>query len=336
MKAFTLSTLMTIFGCLITQAQSRDSVVINVGKESKVVIVIKDKNDLQTLKHYNFQALMDDMITKLEQRDSTPLTRPSVEYRKDTAQQPSTVENWDSPNESTGEGAQERNNKGLRNLSNSWKPRRTYHTVNFDVGMNNYVSNGQFPDASNQLYAVKPWGSWYVGINSTFHSRISNHLSLDWGGSVSWYNFKFSNEKVALGKDGNGVIFSEDTRDASYRKSKLTAVYVNASLVPMITFGSQERSHNWLGKSSTNRFRFGVGPYVGYLVDSYSKQMFYANNDKQREHHHDNYYLNNFRYGVRAQFGFRDTDMFISYDLNSLFADNKGPELHAFAFGFNF
>jgi hypothetical protein len=330
MKAFTATSLM-ILGCLIAgtaHAQPKDSVVINVGKESKVVIVIKDKNDLQTLKHYNFQALVDDMITKLEQRDSTPLTRSAAEYRKDTTSQPTaSTENWGNLEESR--------NKD-RNNDRPWRQRRTYHTVNFDVGMNNYVSNGQFPDASNQLYAVKPWGSWYVGINSTFHSRISNHVTLDWGGGVSWYNFKFSNEKVAMGKDGNGVIFSEDTRDASYRKSKLTAVYVNASLVPMITFGRNERSHNWLGNTRYNRFRFGVGPYVGYLVDSYSKQMFYANNDKQREHHHDNYYLNNVRYGIRAQFGFRDTDMFISYDLNNLFADNKGPELHAFAFGFNF
>lgn len=336
MKAFTLSTLMT-FACIIASAQSRDSVVINVGKESKVVIIIKDRNDLQTLKHYNFQALMDDMITKLEQRDSTPLSRASADYRKDTVQQQKAItENWESSNESSDELAQNRSSKKLRRLNDTWRPRRTYHTINFDVGMNNYVANGQFPDASNQWYALKPWGSWYVGINSTFHTRVSNHLTLDWGGSVSWYNFKFSNDKVALGKDANGVIFSEDTRDASYRKSKLTAAYINASLVPMITFGNQERTHNWLGKSSYNRFRFGVGPYVGYLVDSDSKQTFYANNDKQREHHHDNYYLNNVRYGVRAQFGFRDTDMFISYDLNNLFADNKGPELHAFAFGFNF
>src|SRR5436190_23230194 len=65
-------------------SQDPDSVVIKVGKESKVIFLIKDKQDLQTLKQYNFQALMDDMVQKLEKRDSTALTKTSKEYLKDT------------------------------------------------------------------------------------------------------------------------------------------------------------------------------------------------------------------------------------------------------------
>src|SRR3954466_15713323 len=65
-------------------SQDPDSVVIKVGKESKVIFLIKDKQDLQTLKQYNFQALMDDMVQKLERRDSAALTKSSKEYLKDT------------------------------------------------------------------------------------------------------------------------------------------------------------------------------------------------------------------------------------------------------------
>ena len=68
------------------QAQSSDSVVIRVGRESKVTFLIKDKRDLETLKHYNFQALMDEMVQKLEKRDTSALTKPSREYRKDSTQ----------------------------------------------------------------------------------------------------------------------------------------------------------------------------------------------------------------------------------------------------------
>ena len=45
----------------------------------------------------------------------------------------------------------------------------------------------------------------------------------------------------------------------------------------------------------------------------------------QKSHDHDNYYLNNIRYGLRAQIGFRGTDLFFNYDLNDLF--NSDPYL---------
>jgi len=58
--------------------------------------------------------------------------------------------------------------------------------------------------------------------------------------------------------------------------------------------------------------------------------------DKKKEKHHDNYYLTNLRYGVRLQVGFDDVDFFFNYDINNMFADNKGPQLNAFSFGISF
>ena len=42
------------------------------------------------------------------------------------------------------------------------------------------------------------------------------------------------------------------------------------------------------------------------------------------------------RYGLRAQIGFNDIDLFINYDMNELFAAGKGPQLNAFSFGVTF
>ena len=38
-----------------------------------------------------------------------------------------------------------------------------------------------------------------------------------------------------------------------------------------------------------------------------------------------NYYLENFRYGVRAQVGYKGLDLFAMYDLNNVFAGDRGP-----------
>jgi hypothetical protein len=310
-----------------------------------VIFQIKDKKDLETLKHYNFQALMDDMLQKLEKRDTSALQKSSAEYLKDTTQQstgtPAPEDTWirDRRDDREEEWAdvyrrERRDRDGTR-----YYTRSMYHSFNIDIGMNNYLENGHFPDGSNQLYTVKPWGSWYVGLTSTLRTKITNKFYLEWGAGVTWYNFKFSNFKTILSKDANGVIFSENPRtDVEFTKSKLTVCYVNLSMVPMFDLGGYMRKPNVFNGDRLNfdrrgSFRIGVGPYVGYRLDSYTKQVYEENGDKQKSHHHDNYYLNNIRYGLRAQIGFRDTDLFFNYDLNELFIEGKGPKLNAFSFG---
>lgn len=310
------------------QAQKGDSVVIRVGDGSKVTIMIKDKKDLETLKHYNFQALMDDMISKLEKRDSTPLVKSSESYRKDTVKtEPATTstENWDRDRNDDEDNDEPKHHRRYRYS-------RTHHSINVDLGTNNYLSGGKFPDGSSP-YTVKPWGSWYVGLNSVWRTRVANKFFMEWGGGVSWYNFKYENERIVMSKDANSVVFTEDTRDLDFRKSKLTVAYVNAFLVPMVDFGDNGHKPSIFDGGRNRGFRIGAGPYVGYRIDSYAKQTIVDSGDKNRYHNHDNFYLNNVRYGLRLQLGFRDADVFFSYDLNELYTDGKGPKLNAFSFG---
>ena len=330
-------TLLLLICFISTAAQPADTVVVRVGKESKVIFSIKDKQDLETLKHYNFQALMDDMLLKLEKRDTSALSKTSTDYLKDTLKNPTTVkqvDSWERDRDRDDDYDRFRRRSSRRRDSN----RNTYHSFNIDLGMNNYLENGSFPDESNTLYTVKPWGSWYVGLNSVLRTRVKGKFFVEWGAGVTWYNFKFNNRTVVITKDDNSVIFSEDTRPYSFSKNKLTAAYVNFSIVPMIDFGGSSRKPMVFNGDRVNfdkrgSFRFGAGPYVGYRLDSYTKQDWEEGGNTQKSHVHDNYYLNNLRYGVRVQFGFRDTDIFFNYDLNDLFITGKGPTLHAFSFG---
>lgn len=332
------SSLCLVLNAGLALAQPADTLVVRVGKESKVIFSIKDKADLETLKHYNFQALMDDMIQKLEKRD-TSKAAPATTYLKDTTQQtvvtPRPEDTWiRERNDRYDQEWEDRRQERRREIS-----RRPYHSFNIDLGMNNYLEEGHFPDGNNALYTVKPWGSWYVGLTSTLRTRISNKFFLEWGAGVSWYNFKFQNYRATLWEDANGVVFYEDPNtDVEFTKSKLTVCYVNISMIPMFDFGGYSRkpmvfNGDRLNFDRRGSFRIGVGPYIGYRVDSYKKQVWEENGDKQKSHYHDNYYLNNIRYGVRAQIGWRDTDLFFNYDLNELFIEGKGPHLNAFSFG---
>ncbi len=331
---------LTLSGTIIqAQTKAADTVVINVGEASKITVTIHDKKDLETLKKYDFQVLMNDLIRKLEQKDTVASPKPASDYlKKDEPSIEKEVEENVERSEWSKERERERDRERGRDRDRDRDSnrRRTYNSVNFDIGTNNYVSDGKFPDQDNSLYTVKPWGSWYVGINSVQRTRLTNRLFLEWGMGVSWYNFKFENQQTLMSKDASTVLFDLDTRPLDFKKSKLTATYINASLVPMIDFGSNRRKPSFFDSSNSDSFRIGAGPYIGYRIDSYAKQVFDDNGDERKPRNHDNFYLNNLRYGWRVQMGFDDVDLFFNYDMNELFSENKGPKLNAFSFGVTF
>ncbi len=308
-----------------------DSVIINVGKASSLVLSIGDKSDLETLKKYDFQKLFDDIIVKLEAQDSSEIEKPSTEYLRDS------VETQASAETEFEEEFSDRRDED--DDDDDWSYRRhrkhggTSSTVTLDLGMNNFLENGKFPD--NQQYTVKPWGSWYVGMNAVLKTHVGGKFFLEWGGGVSWYNFNFQDTRTLITKGPDQVQFSQDPRDLGFEKSKLTDTYVGVHLVPLLDFGKNyHKPHPFEMRGRS--LRFGAGPYVGYRIDSYTKQMYKVNGDKEKDHNHDNFYINNIRYGVRAQFGFRSTDLFFQYDLNGLFNEGRGPELNALSFGITF
>ena len=91
-----------------------------------------------------------------------------------------------------------------------------------------------------------------------------------------------------------------------------------------------------VGDGDGGGFRLGIGPYMGYRIASKSKLVYESGDDREKEKDRDSFYLNNLRYGFRLQLGVRSTDLFINYDLNDLFADEKGPRLNAISFGLIF
>jgi hypothetical protein len=342
MKKFIIASLLFISINLLPQAQTKaaDSVVINVGNASKITFVIKDKKDLETLKSYNFQSLMDDLITKIESKDTASAMKPSVSYLKDSVNSETQVpkteaeeENWKRP-----EGSESNYSNQDNDITEKERKyyRGTRQSVSFDFGTNNYLSGNKFPDAGSDLYTVRPWGSWYLAANSVHRTRMARVFFLEWGFGLSLYNFKFQNDAVAVSSDANTVNFAKDTREVDFRKSKMSALFLNTSFVPVLDFGGNRRKPVLFDGRRSDSFRIGIGPYAGYRLDSYSKMVFKENGDKQREKDHDSFHLNNFRYGLRLQFGFKDTDFFFNYDLNELFASNKGPKLNAFSFGVSF
>lgn len=306
-------------------APGTDTVVVPLAKTSQIIFTIQDRGDIEVLKHYNFQELFQDIFRKLGDSTIAPSAERNMHEEPDTTSREESYAENDRDND---------DHKG----GDRWEESRhgrighTWQSTNVDLGTNNYLADDQFPDGS-EPYAVRPWGSWYVGVNSVQRTRLGKNVFAEWGLGVSWYSFKFQDDNIAVLQDGPALQFINDMREVDFIKSKLSATFINASLVPVLDFSDHRYKHRIWDGSNGGGFRFGVGPYVGYRISSKTKLVYESGGDRSREKNHDSFYLNNLRYGIRLQIGVRSTDIFVNYDMNDLFATDRGPKLNAISFG---
>lgn len=322
---------------LQAQQPAADTVIVKLARTSQLIFTIDDRSDLEILRHFDFQNLFRDILNKLEKNDTSAIVQEPTPQADSSAE--ATSKDWwkleepqDDENDDDEEKEDDDNEEPFWNRSKKWG--KTWQSFNIDLGTNNYLSDGKFPDNDNAIYTVRPWGSWYVALNSVQRTRLGGKAFLEWGLGVSWYNFKFEKDNVLALEDNSGIAFTEDLREVDFVKSKLTASYINASLVPVMDFSGHAQKPSLLNTEEPHHsFRIGLGPYVGYRVGSHTKLVYKEEGDRERDKDKNNFYLENFRYGLRLQLGFRFTDLFFNYDLNSLFAEGKGPDLNAFSFG---
>lgn len=320
--------------------QKKDTVVVELAKTSQIIFTIEDRKDIEILKHYNFNDLFQNVFKKLENQDSVSVIVKIDSIRHNPNRQEGDNEEvyWTREDNGDDDSNDERydtdydygRNWDVHIGKNHWG--NTWQSFNFELGTNNYLSDGKFPDADNANYSVRPWGSWYVGMSSIQRTRMGKNFFLEWGIGLNWYNFKFQDDNLLITKGDDGVMFTNDDRFDSYSKSKLTISYLTASLIPVIDFGdNSSKPRMWDGHGES--FRIGIGPYVGYRIGSHSKLIYKDDGDREKDKDRSNFYLNNVRYGARLQLGYRSTDLFFNYDINELFSTGKGPKLNAFSFG---
>lgn len=323
MKQVILIPIFLVIVSFSMSAQTADTVTVDLAKTSKIVFTMQDRSDLEELKQYDFGALFADMLNQLEQSDSltTPTEDSSVTFGPNFP-----FDDDDNMDEDVEVQVQD---------NYHYRTKHIWHSIDFDFGINNYLENGKFPDYSGAQYTVRPWGSWYIGINSVLHTDVGQNFFVEWGFGVSWYNFKFQEDNTLITKTPTETTFTPDPRDLQFEKSKLSATYLNVSIIPMWAFGSSN-CHDNCHHHHHSSFRIGIGPYAGYRIESHSKLVYDDGGDKNKEKDKDNFYLNNFRYGLKLKFGTRGVEFFTAYDLNPLFADGKGPDLHAITFGLVF
>lgn len=215
----------------------------------------------------------------------------------------------------------------------------TLRDLNFEIGINNWLEDGEFP-SSNDLYQLRPINSTFVGLIWNHTTYLSGPLYLDWGWGFNWYNFKFENPRTRLDPSGGELNFFEDLTVNSAKKSKLKVTYLNFNLVPVFDFGRGKRLVRQyedddvrVALSARRGFRFGIGPYASLKLSQKAKYKYSNDAGNQKDKDKGGFYINNFRWGLRAQIGIDRFDMFMTYDMAPIFEDGNGPALSPITLG---
>lgn len=179
------------------------------------------------------------------------------------------------------------------------------------------IKEDQFSlDVAYNLLLSKPdfmkpvWSSTSFNMNLVRDIPIKDgNFGFATGGILSWniYNNNLSIETDS--SNGLGV-YSVLHDSISYKSNKFRTVFIDIPLEFRI------RSNN---NNNGDYFKFYLGAQVGYLIRSFSE--FKTQNIKYRCYNIPEF--NKFRYGLTTRIGFSNWNLFIYYQLSSIFNSEK-------------
>ncbi|WP_375444155.1 hypothetical protein [uncultured Fibrella sp.] len=331
MKTLILSTCL-ILNSLVALCAPADSLIIRFGNKGRIAVYAPTKDQLKGITRYDLNRIVRDMVTKL---DSVPegqvyaidaangqkyLRDTLIVVQKSNGKVTVTVKSDESDTTDLYKKGGTRVYKVKKDSNsnrNNWK-------VNTDIhfGLNTWIGGPDVQTYGGNSYELDPLGSRYFAISMTQNPAIVRtnkfKLSVRYGLQIAWNNFMFQ-ESVVAQKGPDGIQFNPSQTHLT--KSKLTVCNLEIPLVPQFSFYNTNRKR---------AFNIGVGGFVGYRVDSYTK-IKQDNGDKF--HDHAGFYLNNLQYGVQGNIGLANFNFFVKYNLNTSFQDGKGPAVHPLSFG---
>tara|TARA_R110002050_G_scaffold101980_2_gene210358 strand:+ start:170 stop:1195 length:1026 start_codon:yes stop_codon:yes gene_type:complete len=311
-----------------------DSIIVEFGQSGKMVFVVDNPDDFERLKNMDINQIIKELdlpkptqngeltVVEIKQKDGN---KEIVTIYEDMGETEVTVGRYKVIVDDTG------NRTKVKVITSPKKDKdpdfRTY--INTDIGINTFFENGSIPGEGN-AFNPKGWGSWNIGWNWMASQKLSKGKYWDFGLGLSWYNFKLDNANYQILGTEDGVSFVNRT-DVNGFKSKVSASYLNVLTMYRLDFGK-------LNDSGRNGLRVAIGPYAGYRLGGRSKFVYreIGGSGRKKDKTSAGAYLNNFRYGLRGEIGFRSVTFFSTYDFNPLFQKSLSPNVNPFSFGLVF
>lgn len=195
--------------------------------------------------------------------------------------------------------------------------KRTTSQFVLAAGLNNVVTNNS---AANSDFRY--WGSHFYEVGLTYNSRLSktnNLLHLKYGLSFMWNNLRPTNNQFFV---VNGDQTALQTNAIQQSDSRFRNVYLVFPLHLEFDFSPTKLKNNKQVFQSHKSFRFGIGGYLGTNLSSRQHIDYDSNGYENETVSSGDFNTSNFIYGTSAYIGYKETSLYLKYDLNPLFNNN--------------
>lgn len=197
----------------------------------------------------------------------------------------------------------------------------------FDLGYNTYLDANHdvnVPEPYSVMEDQQTWGSWDVNVH-LFRQRLNiahGYLNLNWGLSFEWHNFRYNSDFKILPQMDSLTISYFDAEGVPYdfKKSRFSTTHFT---IPVI-LGFETKP--W---DTDHSFRMGFGYSPGLMVKGKTKIVVGGDTQKVK----DDFNLAPFRHELNYSIGYGGLNLYASYDINGMFREGQGPELHPFSVG---
>jgi hypothetical protein len=218
-----------------------------------------------------------------------------------------------------------------KNIFNNKGEKRTTTQFVLAFGANNLVTDGAVAD-SDFYY----WQSRFFEWGLTYNTRIfknDNLLHLKYGFSVMYNNICPTDNRYFV-PDGNNQTNLE-VFPYELENSRFKNVYLVAPLHLEFDFSGNKSKHGNTSFSTHKGVRFGIGGYGGLRIKSKQKMYYNIDDDKIRIKTKGNFNANDLIYGMSTYLGYKETSLYLKYDLNPLF-ENKVIDQNNISLGVRF
>lgn len=274
----------------------------SVNKELEAGTITKEQADEKKLRFAEIRSKNIETRVGQAQEELKELVNQKVEGKIKDAKDKITVK-WDwTKNDSI------RKNRGER---------RTTSQFVFAAGVNNLVT-----DKSVAHSDYRYWGSHFYEWGFTSNTRLfknDNLLHLKYGMSVMYNNLRPTDNRLFV---VNGNQTNLETSSVNLKDSRFRNVYLT---VPMHLEFDFTKSKDKDGKKifrTHESVRFGIGGYAGVRVKSKQKTKYELDGNDISIKEKGDFNVNDFIYGVSTYIGYKETSIYLKYDLNPLFKDN--------------
>ena len=213
----------------------------------------------------------------------------------------------------------EKGDKDYVSVHKSQPEKRTTSQFVMALGANNLVTNGAVANSDFNY-----WQSRFFEWGFTYNTRIfknNNLLHLKYGYSVMYNNINPTDNRYFVPTTNNQTnlqVSSYELKDSRFKN-----VYLVAPLHLEFDFSGKKSNYGNASFSTHKGVRFGIGGYGGFRIKSKQKMYYNIEDDKIRIKTKGDFNANDFIYGVSTYLGYKETSLYLKYDLNPLFVNNS-------------